>query len=196
MQKYVVGFAFNRDMTQVVLINKERPSWQKGLLNGVGGKVEPGESYIAAMVREFQEETGVHCSSWELFHEEAFETGAHVTFFYTRLSDEQFAAVRTMTDEIVVTLYLGSLIQEHHYTVYNIPYLLMMARATQRYKPGRIPILSHVLKGFAIEMYDNTPALLITSPAGDKQLVHPSEQSKTGRTLHALASALLPQQPK
>ena len=56
---YVVGFLFNPDMTEVVLIKKNRPDWQKGLLNGVGGKIESGEDPITAMIREFKEETGI-----------------------------------------------------------------------------------------------------------------------------------------
>lgn len=56
-QHYVVGFAFFEN--NVLLINKLKPEWQKGLLNGVGGKVEKNEWPPVAMVREFGEETGV-----------------------------------------------------------------------------------------------------------------------------------------
>lgn len=53
---YVLGFAFSPTKDRVVLLEKSKPDWQRGKLNGVGGKVEPGESGIEAMVREFQEE--------------------------------------------------------------------------------------------------------------------------------------------
>lgn len=56
-QQYVVGFAFIGN--EVVLIKKNKPEWQKGLLNGVGGKVEDDEFPNEAMAREFREETGV-----------------------------------------------------------------------------------------------------------------------------------------
>ncbi len=59
MKKYVTGFLFSQDATRVVLIKKCLPEWQQGLLNGVGGKIENNESSCDAMVREFQEETGV-----------------------------------------------------------------------------------------------------------------------------------------
>jgi len=59
MKYYVVGFVFNRRMSKVLLINKLKPEWQAGRLNGVGGKVEPGEAYSTAMAREFEEETGM-----------------------------------------------------------------------------------------------------------------------------------------
>ena len=59
MKKYVTGFLFSKDATHVVLIQKRRPAWQQGLLNGVGGKIENDELSCGAMVREFYEETGV-----------------------------------------------------------------------------------------------------------------------------------------
>jgi len=59
MQHYVVGFLFNWKQDRVVLIRKTKPDWQAGKLNGVGGKIELGETPYEAMAREFQEETGV-----------------------------------------------------------------------------------------------------------------------------------------
>lgn len=56
---YVVGFLFAAELDRVVLIRKARPRWQRGLLNGVGGKAEQGESAQAAIEREFREEAGV-----------------------------------------------------------------------------------------------------------------------------------------
>lgn len=65
----VVGFALTYDAESVLLIRKQRPESQAGKLNGVGGKIERGESPVDAMVREFQEESGVGTSAadWELF---------------------------------------------------------------------------------------------------------------------------------
>lgn len=58
--KYVLGFLFSRDFQTVVLIRKNKPEWQAGLLNGIGGKIEDSDADAhAAMVREFKEETGV-----------------------------------------------------------------------------------------------------------------------------------------
>jgi 8-oxo-dGTP pyrophosphatase MutT (NUDIX family) len=42
----------------VLLVLKERPSWQKGRLNLVGGKVEEGETPQQAALRELKEESG------------------------------------------------------------------------------------------------------------------------------------------
>lgn len=61
-QVTVCGFAFtpetDRRLASVLLCLKARPDWQRGRNNGVGGKVEAGETRLAAMAREFEEETG------------------------------------------------------------------------------------------------------------------------------------------
>ncbi|MCP3924893.1 MAG: NUDIX domain-containing protein [Desulfobacterales bacterium] len=57
---FVVGFAFTEDKKQVLLVRKEKPPWQKGHLNGVGGKVKKGETPLEAMMREGHEETGLY----------------------------------------------------------------------------------------------------------------------------------------
>ena len=63
-KKYTVGFLFSLNGESVCLIKKTKPDWQKGFLNGVGGKVEEGESYINCIIREFKEEAGVEILNW------------------------------------------------------------------------------------------------------------------------------------
>jgi len=58
MKTYVLGFLFNKNKNKLLLIRKNRPSWQAGKLNGIGGKVEEGEAVLTAMHRETKEETG------------------------------------------------------------------------------------------------------------------------------------------
>ena len=58
-KKYVTGFLFSADASHLVLIKKINPAWQRGLFNGIGGKVEANEIAVDAMVRECLEETGV-----------------------------------------------------------------------------------------------------------------------------------------
>ena len=66
MQYYCLGFLFDKSRELVALIEKQKPEWQRGKLNGIGGKVE-NETLHAAMVREFREETGVEIRAWEAF---------------------------------------------------------------------------------------------------------------------------------
>jgi len=66
---YAAGFMFDSRFERVALIRKGRPAWQMGKLNGLGGKVEPGETTGETMIREFKEESGVATSmdAWGLF---------------------------------------------------------------------------------------------------------------------------------
>lgn len=65
--QYVAGLVFSKDREFVVLIRKNRPAWQAGQLNGVGGHIEEDETPIDAMRREFREETGVNFEGFEFF---------------------------------------------------------------------------------------------------------------------------------
>lgn len=65
--RYVLGFMFDeKDHNRVALIEKEKPAWQAGKLNGIGGHIERGELPSEAMAREFEEETGysTHSADW------------------------------------------------------------------------------------------------------------------------------------
>lgn len=57
MTNYCLGFMFSRAEDDVLLIQKQHPDWQKGLFNGIGGKLLDDEPAIVGMVREFKEET-------------------------------------------------------------------------------------------------------------------------------------------
>jgi 8-oxo-dGTP diphosphatase len=67
MQRYTVGFIFNQTLDKVLLIHKLHPAWQKGKVNGIGGKIESGEDSRDCIVREIQEETGLitHKNNWQ-----------------------------------------------------------------------------------------------------------------------------------
>lgn len=58
MFEMVVGFLFDAEYKNVMLVRKNRPPWQDGKINGVGGKIEKDEAPQVAMWREFFEETG------------------------------------------------------------------------------------------------------------------------------------------
>lgn len=106
MVHYVCGFCFNPEGERVVLIEKNRPKWQSGLLNGVGGKIEENELIHEAMEREFLEETGVIIKNWKLFCK--YEGEGYTVYFHSIFSEE-YDKVESKTDE--------------HVSVYTIDYL-------------------------------------------------------------------------
>ena len=104
MREYVVGLMFDDNMEHVVLIKKQHgPKYVVGYWNGVGGHMEEGEAPIDAMMREFQEETGVRTFStfWTQFTTLAGE-GFRIYFFYGRDTDI-LQRTHTTTDEVVGT---------------------------------------------------------------------------------------------
>lgn len=67
VKTYCLGFLFDLQGASVALIQKRKPAWQLNRFNGIGGKVEDGETPYAAMCREFQEEAGLFVENWNEF---------------------------------------------------------------------------------------------------------------------------------
>jgi len=103
METYTAGFMFSMDRAKVALIIKSRPRWQEGKLNGIGGRVEKGETPMECQIRKFEEETGFLCTSWEPFIVLDSSAGDprpwRVHFFHAEMDD--LAELRTTTDEYV-----------------------------------------------------------------------------------------------
>lgn len=119
MTDYVLGFA--KTWTGLmVMIKKERPAWQAGLLNGVGGKIEPGETPFEAMVREFQEETGVHHMGW-IERGQCIGDDFNVRVFYAGLPHG--AVPTTTTDEQIQLLDPDTLDDMRHFL---LPHIIAM----------------------------------------------------------------------
>lgn len=158
---YVCGFLFETDLQRVLLRLKARPAWQRGKLNGIGGKVESGETPFYAMRREAREETGVEDShlqaGWELFRTERFRSeapdgniGVAVHFFAAQLRAgldlEQFAHVVAVTmdkeAEPNVPIYYSTvpIMAREGRLLYNLEYLLPMGRVWLESGAHRRPI--------------------------------------------------------
>lgn len=99
--KMVVGFMFNENETDVLLIVKNKPSWQFGKLNGIGGKVEAGETYGRAMCRKFQEETGIGWGDWNYvitmggddWEVQVFTAKSDAVFEFKQMEDEEVCLI-------------------------------------------------------------------------------------------------------
>ena len=153
---YVCGFMMSYDLMQFLLIRKTHPEWQKGKLNGIGGKIERLENLLnysptiskpeyreyetpfEAMIREFHEETGITTTRnrWRCFHIEEFDVGLDgnertKVYFFAAFGDEakrQYIGDNKDPMFEVVSSYslLDLFFTEPENTIYNIPYLIRM----------------------------------------------------------------------
>ena len=93
-ERYVLGFAFNLLGTRVVLIEKNRPAFQKGYLNGIGG-ITKYEALQDAMVREFKEETGLETETGAWQRKIVMKkASADIHVFVAYLSEHQLSEVK------------------------------------------------------------------------------------------------------
>lgn len=100
MQQYVAGLLFDDNAEHVALVLKNRPAWQAGNFNAIGGKIEPGEGPSDAMIREFAEEAGVEID-W-MFQFVLSRPGEYEVYFFAAFSTEALDAVVTVEDEPIV----------------------------------------------------------------------------------------------
>lgn len=120
----VVGFMFNYDLTEVLLIRKKRPEWQAGRLNGIGGRVQEGETEPVAMRREFKEEAGVDIPEWQrvcVVHGMGW-----TVHFFALGNTNAFHAARSETDEKLERIPCTGALPED--VINNLHWLIPMAR--------------------------------------------------------------------
>ena len=110
MISYVVGLVFDASNTKVLLVRKNRPNWQVGKLNGIGGKVEEGETPYEAVVRECEEECGLLLYNW-LLVDRFTDNDSYEVFFFT-IQAENIHKAYTKTDEVVEIFEIASLFSD------------------------------------------------------------------------------------
>lgn len=127
-QKYALGFMFNEDKTKVLLINKNRPDYQKGRLNGLGGKPEEGDenNSLFTMIREFKEESGIYHDKWEQFCELYGDNWSIDVF---RAFGDIYEA-KNVTDEEVCIVDINDLPEN---VMGNLHWLIYMALGKDKY---------------------------------------------------------------
>jgi 8-oxo-dGTP pyrophosphatase MutT (NUDIX family) len=155
--RYVAGFLFDREGTEVALIEKQRPEWQRGYLNGVGGHIEkktgshicydvpcdqtnfdpcicPWETPAEAMRREFFEETGVDLDRWK---EYVVLSGPRFEVHFFHAYGDEIEAIDTKTDEQVAQYPVDVIIDPsiHRRVITNLRWLIPMA-LTMIYEPN------------------------------------------------------------
>lgn len=127
---YTVGFMFNlENRDQVILIEKNRPEWQKGLLNGIGGHIKENETARQGMVREFHEEAGVLTGEqdWQCFCRLSLTGTERHTMIYcfSAFETASFMYADTHEDETVSHYYVEDLRDQK--TVPNLRWLIPLA---------------------------------------------------------------------
>lgn len=124
MKEYVIGFCFNKEKDSVVLIEKLRPAFQKGLLNGVGGKIEKNELPIDAMIREFKEETGVITNKTDWKKCIVMDAPNWKVFVFRNISEDIFVRTKTVTDEKIIKIPTSSIVD--HDIIPNLSWMIPM----------------------------------------------------------------------
>ncbi len=110
---------------RVALVRKNKPTWQAGRLNGIGGGIEANERPIDAMTREWFEETYNWHSEWERFAEIRFpETIVH--FFKANVPElPEFPAINDIGEKLEVWDF--SIVVRNSLVIPNLKWLLPMA---------------------------------------------------------------------
>jgi 8-oxo-dGTP diphosphatase len=145
--KFVCGFMFHTRCNQVLLIEKKRPKWQAGLLNGIGGKLEKNgqlnprtsieeyEDPAEAMVREFREETRIETkkNDWDEILQLRVNYINDVYFFRTFTQTylwKQISNCPSPTDEKLYIFNLDNLISRQKTLVKSLTWIIPMCLDT------------------------------------------------------------------
>jgi 8-oxo-dGTP diphosphatase len=123
---YVAGFMFSPDLQRVALIRKQKPKWQEGKLNGIGGKVEVNEGAFVAIVREFAEETGCETQTGDWHHlVEMIGSDFRVDFFVTK---GELSQLHSMEEEKVEMVSIDTIWPSRPDMIENLPWLISLAQ--------------------------------------------------------------------
>ena len=97
MMRVVVGIT--TDNEEILLLKKNNPDWQKGLYNGIGGKVELNTTPLETIIKKCQEEFGVNISNWIELDSEISSSGIEIVYFLTTLNEGEIKKLQSQTDE-------------------------------------------------------------------------------------------------
>ncbi len=95
--RVVVGII--TDNEEILLLRKNNPDWQKGLYNGIGGKVELNTTPLETIIKKCQEELGVNILNWIELDSEISSSGIEIVYFLTTLNEGEIKKLQSQTDE-------------------------------------------------------------------------------------------------
>lgn len=102
MKYYTIGIYFDTTLNNVALILKNRPDWQKGRYNAMGGHIEKDELPIDCVIREFGEECGIDTNKQDWLHIGCINNeNSYKVEVFTAIQKESHGHTQTLTDEEV-----------------------------------------------------------------------------------------------
>jgi 8-oxo-dGTP diphosphatase len=136
MTEYVAGFMFNKH-GGLLLVRKNRPAWQAGRYNGIGGHIEENETPFAAMAREFREETGMETTEdqWQMF---AVLSGAEFKVHFFTTTVDSFLSAKSTTDEEIVAIWPEHITVDN--SIPNLTWLVPLAKSMEFDRANRFHI--------------------------------------------------------
>ena len=95
--RVVVGII--TDNKEILLLKKNNPDWQKGLYNGIGGKVELNTTPLETIIKKSEEDLGINISNWRELDSEISSSGIEIVYFLTTLNEGEIKKLQSQTDE-------------------------------------------------------------------------------------------------
>jgi 8-oxo-dGTP diphosphatase len=121
MQKYTLGFIFNKNLDHVLLMHKNRPDWQAGKVNGLGGKFEEGEDGISCIKREVKEESNLDIEKDKWIYAGVLYSQSFNMEVFCSMYEGDMEDAKTLEDEEIEWFPIEHLPSN---TIDNIPWLI------------------------------------------------------------------------
>lgn len=95
--RVVVGLI--SDGKKILLMKKNSPDWQKGLYNGIGGKVELNATPLETIIKNCEKELGVTILNWRELDSEILPNRVEIFYFLTILAENEINSLESQTNE-------------------------------------------------------------------------------------------------
>ncbi|WP_419678413.1 NUDIX domain-containing protein [Aliarcobacter lanthieri] len=87
------------DGKKILLLRKNNPDWQRGLYNGIGGKIDIDSTPIDTIIKISKEEIGLDILNWNELETTILDNGIELTYLLSLVDEEQIKKAKSLTDE-------------------------------------------------------------------------------------------------